>query len=340
MDLFLLAGQSNMCGRGRTDDESKIMNEHRAKYGDEKRRISVFDVECNVDPAPGNIYTYENFPDPMAFMQPKKVGVGPGLRFAERILEEGSSREVGLIPVAVGGLPIDVWLPGTGHCYNTAIERARKAMKKGKLRAILWHQGESDSGEKSECHLWGSKLQTVIEGFRKDLGDSDLPVLVGTLGDYLKENPMANMFGRFEEINAEMRKAVRTMHNCALVESEGLPHAGDFLHFSGEGASRLGDRYFDQWKVLLKTIHDRDDEKLAMPDVMRDISSASSFLESPVSESSSLRGSTRSLMTDSTSGPSREDRISNTIEEIDSRISSIDKTLRELRVLQVSRQRR
>ena len=130
MDLYLLIGQSNMAGRGRIKPE---------------------DVETNKD-----LFTLNKdgewtlARDPLHFDKPTMVGTGLGKTFGLAMLEKQPSRQIGLIPCAVGGSPIDAWQPGAyykptrSYPYDDAIRRAKAAMKSGKLKGILWHQGESD----------------------------------------------------------------------------------------------------------------------------------------------------------------------------------------------------
>ena len=88
--------------------------------------------------------------DPMHFDKPI-AGVGLGRSFAARIADAQPGVTIGLIPAAVGGSPIDAWQPGVyyeptkSHPWDDAIARARVALASGTLKAILWHQGESDA---------------------------------------------------------------------------------------------------------------------------------------------------------------------------------------------------
>jgi len=228
----MLAGQSNMCGRGRT------------KPGDERERnIFALDVECNWDEASGGVYTYENFPDHSIFDFKDKIGLGPGLRFAECVRKAGCDRNIGLVPTAVGGTSLKEWHPEKGKCYKKAIARALEAKKHGTLRALLWHQGESDANEK-DFATYGEKLKAVFAGFRRDLQEPNLIILVGTLGEWLEQHFAAkSMFSRWREVNEQIREVASSTTDTYLVESKDLSHAGDNLHYSAEGAQRLGERF-------------------------------------------------------------------------------------------------
>lgn len=247
MDLFILAGQSNMSARGRTQHEDiSQMSITR------KRQLYALDANCEWNIADGDFYTYENYPDPMVFISPEKVGLGPGLRFAQRLAGEiKGSFDIGLIPTAVGGSEIREWHPETGKLYKEAIKRTKEAQKRGVVRALLWHQGESDATE-SNGSLYAKRLREVIAGFRRDLNVPDLLVLVGTLGSYLDKHFAKNMFGNWKVVNEQIREVANEDNRVFLVEAEDLESAGDNLHFSAVSAQRLGERYFDGYVLALE----------------------------------------------------------------------------------------
>lgn len=85
--LFVLAGQSNMAGRGALDElpEDNIPNEN----------IFVLSSE-------GDWKVAEH---PLHYDKPALVGVGPGLSFAQRVLSSNNTQNsIGLIPCAVCSL--------------------------------------------------------------------------------------------------------------------------------------------------------------------------------------------------------------------------------------------
>lgn len=166
--LFLLAGQSNMSGRGKLDAA--------AKKPDKK----VFALNKNLEWQPAV--------DPLHWDK-GAAGVGIGRTFADIVLKQEDGISIGLIPTACGGSPITSWVPGgyhdqtKSHPYDEAIARAKLAMKSGTLKAILWHQGESDSNPKSAA-LHEQRLTDLINRFCKDLDSPDLPVIIGELGRF------------------------------------------------------------------------------------------------------------------------------------------------------------
>jgi len=254
MDLFILAGQSNMCGRGRAEP-GYVSDTNTPR----KRKLLALDGNCVWNVANGSVYTYENYPDQMTFINPEKVGLGPGLRFAQRVAEEiDGSSEIGLVPTAVGGSEIKQWHPESGKLYKDAIRRIREAQKRGVIRALLWHQGESDSTE-NKCSMYAERLREVIAGFRRDLDAPDLLVLVGTLGNFLDLHFAKNMFGQWMVVNEQIREVAKEDSRVYIVEAEDLLSGGDNLHFSADSAQRLGERYFS---VYTQALVGEDAEKI------------------------------------------------------------------------------
>ncbi|KDN55443.1 sialate O-acetylesterase [Flavobacterium seoulense] len=224
MDLYLLVGQSNMAGRGKIDsNELKV-----------QQNILMLDKNNNWVPAQ----------DPMHFDKPS-AGVGPGISFAQAMLEGKKKTTIGLIPCAWGGSPIKVWQPGAKYFnnfpYDEAIARAKVAMQKGQLKGILWHQGESDN-DAGRSKVYLQKLQELIANFRKDLNAPNLPFIAGEIGRFNKEN----------FINPIVNQLPEEVANTAVVSSEGLTDRGDHLHFNTASARELGKRYAEAMKKLLK----------------------------------------------------------------------------------------
>ena len=92
--LYLLAGQSNMAGRGIVTEQDREAHP----------RVLMFTQEGTWAPAV----------DPLHFDKPI-AGVGPGRTFGIAVAERDPTITIGLIPSAVGGSPIATWAPGGWH---------------------------------------------------------------------------------------------------------------------------------------------------------------------------------------------------------------------------------
>lgn len=228
--LYLLIGQSNMAGRGQVEPQDREIHP----------RVFMLDKAGKWSPAV----------DPLHFDKPI-AGVGPGLTFGRIMADCGPSIRVGLMPCAAGGSPISVWKHGgfweqtNSKPYDDAIVRTRTAMKDGVLKGILWHQGESDSNEK-DAGLYQDRLVELINTLRRELNAPDVPFVAATLGDFVVEcNPHARV------VSEAIRRLPQRVENAAYVDSSGLEHKGDNMHFSAESARELGRRYAEAMIRLL-----------------------------------------------------------------------------------------
>lgn len=220
--LYLLAGQSNMAGRG------NVQPQDRQPHG----RVFALDRDGQWQPAI----------EPLHFDKPG-AGVGPGLAFGKAMAEYKKNVRIGLIPCAAGGSAIASWAKGGYHDqtrsypYDDAIRRAKIAMRVGTIKGIIWHQGESDS-RPEQAQTYQSRLETLIADFRRELGDDDLPFVVGQLGDFwVARNPSG------ATINDILKTIPRTIDDTACVDVDGLTAKSDRTHFDAGSARELGRRY-------------------------------------------------------------------------------------------------
>ena len=159
---------------------------------------------------------------------------------------------VGLIPAAVGGSPISSWEPGAldpatkTHPYDDALLRARAAMKDGRLRAILWHQGESDAHPGLSLQ-YADKLRALIARFRTDLNAPELPFLIGELGHF----PGKPWDAEVQRVDSVHRAIAAMVPHVAYVSSEGLRDKGDTLHFTAASQREFGERYARAYLTLI-----------------------------------------------------------------------------------------
>ena len=219
-DVVLLVGQSNMAGRGVVAPEDRVPVPH----------VWMLDKTGAWVPAV----------EPMHFDKPI-AGVGPGRSFGIELARR-THHDVGLVPAAVGGSSITSWVPAgydsatRTHPYDDALRRARVAMERGKLVAILWHQGESDA-HVGLATAYSQRLHELIDRFRSELGAPEVPVLIGQLGQF---HPWTTYDST---VDAAHREVARTVPRVAFVSSNGLRHKGDSLHFDAASARELGRRY-------------------------------------------------------------------------------------------------
>ncbi|XP_066393912.1 probable carbohydrate esterase At4g34215 [Miscanthus floridulus] len=227
--VFILAGQSNMSGRGGATNgtwdgivppecapSERILRLSPSLRWEEAREP----LHAGIDV--GNV-----------------VGVGPGMPFAHAVLasEGAESVVVGLVPCAQGGTPIANWSRGT-ELYERMVTRARAAVAecsgRGELAGMLWFQGEADTMRRQDAELYRRRMETLVHDVRGDLGRPDLLVIQVGIAT-------AQYNGKFLDLVREAQKAV-TLPNVKYVDAMGLPIASDHTHLTMEAQVQLGNK--------------------------------------------------------------------------------------------------
>ena len=225
LHIFVLAGQSNMSGRGEVGDIDRTPHPRvLALSANDEWVVAV---------------------DPVHFDKPDRTGVGPGLAFAKEIAEQNPGIRVGLVPTAVGGSPIETWAPGgyherTGlHPWDDAVHRIEVTGQAGEIKAVLWHQGEGDSSP-ARAPLYEDRLHDLIRRFRELVGDEHLPFIVGQLGQFKEWSD-----GR-RVVNTAHENVPTKVPYTRFVSSDGLTDT-DGTHFDAQSARELGRRYAEAY---------------------------------------------------------------------------------------------
>lgn len=252
--LVLMAGQSNMAGRGYagSDDLTVIPNllmirpDGKWQYAIEpvtKDRAFVGTFNDSGE----KVVSADPFETVLPGAGQKVCGVGPGRTFGKMLAEANPDCIVGLIPCAVGGTSIAAWMPGgvddwdsNNFPYDNAIKKAKEAQKSGKIIAILWHQGENDAPKQTPDYT--AKLRTVVQNFRRDLQlGSEVPFIAGDMASFYPENIQKNI--------GIIDQALETLANedasFCYVHTKDLTHRGDNLHYDTASQHKLGKRYFE-----------------------------------------------------------------------------------------------
>ena len=227
MDSILIIGQSNMAGRGFPTEVEPIKNK------------SLF-VLRNGRWWP--MYTPVN-PDRVT------AGVCLAESFADSYAKEHET-ELGIIPCADGGTTLEQWAPG-GVLFDHACYMTELAARSSRVVAILWHQGESDCSP-DRCPYYEEGLTRMINALREKTGLSDVPFLVGGLGDYLVNyHKELGYFGEnYKKINAALQSVAEKQHLVGFVSAEGLLPNADNLHFSAPSLRAFGLRYYEAFSRL------------------------------------------------------------------------------------------
>lgn len=228
-DVYLMIGQSNMAGRGEFE-------------------------HCDTTEAVSGVYLLDSDGSPVEAIAPfnrystirkdlSLQGYSPANKFSE-LMHKRTGREILIVSNARGGSSIDHWLPGDKHAFlDEAVRRTRQAMMYGKLKGIVWHQGETNIEKGISGYV--EKFTEMIGALRDSLGQGDVPVVIGQVGQWgwaPKEDIRAFNDSVVPKISQEVA-------NCKYVFSNGLarryPDKEKDPHFGRKAQMELGRRYAD-----------------------------------------------------------------------------------------------
>ncbi len=228
---FLLIGQSNMAGRGEFSDVEPIDNDKcfMLRMG----RWQKMTEPINPDRAIWGIRFHS--------------GVGLSASFADEYTKYFNA-SCGLIPCADGGTKLSQWMPGE-VLFDHAVFMCSLAKRTSKIGGILWHQGESDCTN-LDVEKYKSDFNRMITALRKELGDDNIPVIIGELSEDITLNWVDE--GAAKKLNEAFHEISREIKNVAVVSSKELELKADGIHFNARALREFGLRYFNEYKELIK----------------------------------------------------------------------------------------
>jgi iduronate 2-sulfatase len=246
-DVYILAGQSNMDGRGDVQDLPKVLKSkqpgvliyytHPADPKKDGEKPTQSDAWQRL--APG----YSVPTRSRRISLPSKT-FGPEVSFGHAIQKTlGGDRAVAIIKVTRGGTNLrSDWSPD-GFMYqslittvNDAMAALKKAGHEGEIRGVLWHQGESDSRRLDE---YQGELETLIANTRKAVGKPELPFLIGELAP---TKPAA--FRALQKTIADENDRVVLVRSVSLKTK-------DKTHFDAASQVEIGKRFAKAMAGLL-----------------------------------------------------------------------------------------
>lgn len=267
-DVYLLIGQSNMAGRGPMQA---------ADTTDTIAGVWLLNADGRPEPAVAPLNRYSTIRKALALQE-----MGPGVSFGAE-MHRRTGRRILLVHNARGGSSIRSWQPGAADGYlDSAIVRTRQALRYGPLRAICWHQGETDTPQEGPTgaaldrrwepgsgpttaatapaasrrvtpERYVALFDTLATALRTALGD--VPIVVGEVGrwGWADERDIA-LFN-----DSTLPRLCRVVPGVLSVSSLGLERRWEQKpkdpHFSREAALELGRRYAE---ALLRWWADTD----------------------------------------------------------------------------------
>lgn len=220
--VFILAGQSNMAGRGKVEPIDTIPNPR------------ILSINKN-----GSLIIAK---EPLHFYETSMTGLDCGLSFGKELLKYVPDNiSLLIIPTAVGGSSIGQWINDESFRNVTLLsnfkEKVEIGKKYGKIKGVLWHQGENDATAKETIAIYDEQLRKLFTLFRNETDNQTLPIFLGKLGTYSKTDES------WQEINSKIEDFIKTDSNVYLIRTNDLKHKGDNVHFNSEGQREIGKRF-------------------------------------------------------------------------------------------------
>lgn len=228
--IFILAGQSNMAGRGLVEPVDTVPD----------LRIFTLDASDHWVPAK----------EPLHYYEPERTGLDCGLSFGRELISRlDTSVCIGLIPCAVGGSSVQQWLGDSTHrgvsLFSNLRHKAALAEKAGTIKGILWHQGENNANP-ILIKDYENKVLELFHLFRSTLQNDHLQILVGELASFLSKNE----YGHYPDtINRILHHLPVRDPFITVIPVADLKHKGDSVHFNGLSQRILGRRFASAVKL-------------------------------------------------------------------------------------------
>lgn len=272
-DLWVCAGQSNMHGAGLLTKRYKA-DPHVMMFNMDDRWMPAIPpthriFEAGAAPVfrktmfqKNPALTDKEYDNIIEMNKKKPVGgMGPDWFFA-KYLAKHTGRNIGLIPCALGATGMFEWDPaskdqGRNSLYGNMIERIK--MVGGKIKGLIWYQGESETGPGMQEPFEKTWLN-FVDGIRRDTGIPDLPVIYVQISRYCIDSPDPNYGQAWEAIRDKQRTAAGKRKNLFVVPAIDLPQ-DDLIHIGTAGHERLGRRMAE---VALNQVYKQDNGATAI----------------------------------------------------------------------------
>jgi hypothetical protein len=227
--VFLLAGQSNMDGCGRSEELPKTYRVHPDNIVTWDNKLKVW-VSLGED----------------SFAAARKNQFGPEIVFSHKLSAAYPDHTIALIKTSAGGTKLcNHWLPDQKMFsrFTENIDLASEALKNKtqayEICGMLWMQGESDSETLEMAEAYEENLKLLIRTMQQLTGKDDLPFVMGRISSsLLKETPWVFDFTPVvQEAQERVAAGDETVH---IINTNKLPTLEDNTHFNTKGQIKLG----------------------------------------------------------------------------------------------------
>ncbi|MDE0966111.1 MAG: hypothetical protein OSB73_23545 [Candidatus Latescibacteria bacterium] len=228
-DLWVIAGQSNSAGYGRGPYEDPAELGVHLFRNSERWALATHPMNESTDTQHA------------VNREAANPGHSPYLQFG-RLLKRDLGYPVGLVQTSLGGSPLRRWNPGEPE-DSDLFENMVRCVEKvgGKVRGILWYQGESDAGTDADATSYAERFAQAVGAWREALKDTKLPVLTVQLNRVFRPEDDAEADRYWSQVREAQRQVPKQVPVVAVVPTLDLP-LSDLIHISPAGNMLLGER--------------------------------------------------------------------------------------------------
>ncbi|MCT7982833.1 sialate O-acetylesterase [Laspinema sp. A4] len=246
IQLFILAGQSNMVGyRSTMDDLPPDLQQLQSSVLWYDRQDEWVTLQAPTEPLP--------FSQGVANSQ----GFGPEITLAATISTH-FNQPIALVKYAQNGTNLETqWNPYIeGSLYHQMLDRVQQAIAdlsslgyQVEIAGFFWMQGESDA--KSDRYMASNYAQNFthfISRLRQDLNQPELPVIYGLIP--IVNQQSTTPFGTFEYGDRVREAQIHVFQSVAqtrVVETLYFSRYADNLHLNSLGLMSLGHNFGLEW---------------------------------------------------------------------------------------------
>lgn len=188
-----------------------------------------------------------------------------GIYFARQYIASGmlaDDRKILIVRAVAGGTGFASgnWGMNDG-CYINMMEMIRTALSlnsENRVVAFLWHQGESDAMFHVDYDTHYSNVKRLVESVKDNFNVPDLPIVAADFVQKWKNDNIADaepvveaIKAVFKDLGGEFVETDGLLSNCEE-HGRSIFDCDDTIHFSRRSLEKLGVRYFEAYKKLIK----------------------------------------------------------------------------------------
>lgn len=214
--VYLLAGQSNMMGRGRTQELP-------ASYRKTPKNVTFF---------------YQGREHGLA----QFAYFGPEVSFAHHVARAFPNDHHIIIKNAATGSTIQQWQPGQ-RPYEGLLRQLDLYFKDARpeVDAIIWMQGESDARKPDLAKQYATRLQSLLDNLRKDTNSLSSLFILGQISQNVESFPQV------EQVRDVQQRFSAQHPRVSMISTDGLGKIHDHIHYNAQGQMELGKRFAEAY---------------------------------------------------------------------------------------------